>query len=191
MYDKKAFYLMIVLCVMFGALSFYSTYIVYKNTAERYFSNENDKKQDIVPEESIDSINASTTPKITASTKMVYQYYYSEDDVLEQREDVPSYFLLDLTFDDLNKYFTNWQVVSFSDKEVIMRQNIKGKSSQHYIIGEKDGYITVFYENGNEIHELTNTPIISLTPEEQEEIKKGIFVAGDLELAKALENFES
>ena len=136
----------------------------------------------------------STEQRITPSTKMVYQYYYEEDGVTEIQEDVPPYFLIDLTLNDLLKYYTNWEVLSFSEREVVMRQIVPDESHQNYVVGEQDGYIAVFYQvekNGIRLHELTDTPVSSLSQEEQQRLAEGILVTGDDNLAKILEDYGS
>ena len=135
-----------------------------------------------------------TVAKITPSTKMTYEYFYKSDKITETVEDVPPYFLIDLTRTDLEDNFKEWQVKSFSEKEVVLQKVIEGESTQHYIIGEYDGYIAVFYEkeiNGTKLKELTDIPLESLTEEEQEQIKKGIKITGKEELMKFLESYDS
>ena len=135
-----------------------------------------------------------TVAKITPSTKMTYEYFYKSDQITETVEDVPPYFLIDLTRNDLEDNFKEWQVKSFSEKEVVLQKVIEGGSTQHYIIGEYDGYIAVFYEkeiNGTKLKELTDIPLESLTKEEQEQIKKGIKITGKEELMKFLESYDS
>lgn len=133
-------------------------------------------------------------PKITPSTKMIYEYLYKDDKITETIEDVPPYFLIDLTREDIEKSFDEWQVKSFSEKEVVLQKIMEGKSTKHYIIGEYDGYLAVFYEkeiNGTRLKEITDTPIESLSIKEKNEIKNGIKIKGDDELIHYLENFES
>ncbi len=139
-------------------------------------------------------VNNINIPKITPSTKMVYKYFYKLDNTTEVIEDVPPYFLIDLTRQDLEKEFKNWQIESFSTSEVVMKTVIEGESIQHYIIGDYDGFVAVFYEkeiNGNNLKEITNIPLESLSIEEQEEIKKGIKISGKEELIKFLQNYEA
>ena len=139
-------------------------------------------------------VNNINIPKITPSTKMVYKYFYKLDNTTEVIEDVPPYFLIDLTRQDLEKEFKNWQIESFSASEVVMKTVIEGESIQHYIIGDYDGFVAVFYEkeiNGNNLKEITNIPLESLSIEEQEEIKKGIKISGKEELIKFLQNYEA
>lgn len=141
-----------------------------------------------------DSKNESDAPRITSSTKMVYQYHYSEDGKTEVREEVPPYYLINMTKENLEKAFGEWSIVTFNTDTVVIRKNINGKSNQHYIIGEYEGFVAVFYEkpiNGTNLKEITETPISTLTEEEQKEIRKGIYIEGDNNLIKAMQDYES
>lgn len=132
--------------------------------------------------------------KITPSTKIVYRYYYTDDQVMEEQEEVPPYFLLDLTLEDMLKYYSTWEIVSFSSKEVIMQKTVYGPSHQRYVVGEKDGYIAVFYEEeieGISLKEVTDIPINGLTEEERFRLSEGIKVIGKDALARTLENYSS
>lgn len=137
---------------------------------------------------------STTEQKITPSTKMVYQYYYTEDGVTEVQEEIPPYFMLDLTLSDISKYYTNWDIVSFSPKEVVMRKTIVGQSQQIYVVGQKDGYVAVYYEEEQEgvsLKELTGIPVDGLSEDEKLRLNQGIKVMGNEELARTLENYSS
>ncbi|MDD3571092.1 MAG: BofC C-terminal domain-containing protein [Lachnospiraceae bacterium] len=132
--------------------------------------------------------------KITPSTKMVYQYYYTEDGVTEVQEDVPPYFMLDLTLSDVSKYYTAWDIVSFSPKEVVLRKTIEGESQQRYVVGQKDGYVAVYYEeeqDGVSLKEITGISVDGLSEDEKIRLNQGIKIVGDEALARTLENYSS
>lgn len=191
--NKKIYFILFFIVILLVAIC--SMYIGYK----MYDEDANNKN--IVPykaevntltnEKPVDNIK---TEKISPSTKMVYEYIYKDDNITETVEDVPPYFLIDLTRTDLENNFKDWQVKSFSNKEVVLQKAIEGESTQHYIIGEYDGYVAVFYEkeiNGTKIKEITDISISSLPKEEQEKLKKGINITGKLELIKFLEDYSS
>lgn len=137
---------------------------------------------------------ASKEEKITPSTKMVYRYNFADDGVTEEVEEEPSYFLIDLTLSDLLKYYSTWDIVSFSSKEVVMEKTIYGPSMQRYVVGEKDGYIAVFYEqeqNGVNLKEITSIPVDALSEEERLRLTQGIKVIGKDSLARVLEDYSS
>ena len=132
--------------------------------------------------------------KITPNTKMVYEYYYpalGETDVTE--ENAP-YFMVNLTFDDLQKYYDDWQVTYFSAQKVVMRREVYDERNQRYIVGEKNGYVAVFYENdkdGEIVREITNIPVSALPSEEQKRLYEGINVIGDDKLMRILQDYGS
>ena len=129
---------------------------------------------------------------ITPSTKMVYQYYYPSDDVTETAEEVPPYFLVGLTRSDMETIYQEWELLSFSPKEVVLRRTVEGNSHERYIVGVKNGYVAVFYEeeqNGVSLKEQTNIPVSSLDEEEQKRLAEGILVVGKDRLAQVLQDY--
>ena len=132
--------------------------------------------------------------KIMPSTKLVYEYYYPITGETETKEETAPYFMVDLTFDDLQKYYSDWQVTYFSADKVVMQKKVYDEREQRYIIGEKDGYITVFYEENGEkngIKEITSININGFSDEEKEKIKAEFSVSGDYDLNRVLESYGS
>lgn len=187
--------LFIIATVYFSALAGYSLYKPINNNTNFEIKNEEAILNTKILQENIEKeVSKSNIAKINQSTKMVYEYYYKVDNVTETFEDRPHYFLLNLTRQQLEDTFDDWNVKSFSEKEVVMQKIMDGQSSQNYLIGEYDGYIAVYYEkeiNGTKLKDITSVPISSLPLEEQEEIKKGIKVVGDDKLMEYMSNYES
>ena len=132
--------------------------------------------------------------KINESTKMIYQYYYKNDGMMEENEEIPPYFLLGFDFNDMLEYYPDWQIISFSDKEVVMRKIVEEDKEKSFIVTQKDGYIAVYYQNedeGNSLYEITGTPVSTLTHDEQVRLNDGIIVKGEYELAKILAEYNS
>lgn len=198
MSTRKFLLIIFAVCIITSVVSFFSTlYFVNKKNQSELQANDEVLGEPILKtasDENKETVLVTTNSKITPSTKMVYQYYYPKDDVMEQQEDIPPYFLLDLTFEDMKKLYNNWQVISFSEKEVVLRKMVEGESEQHYVVGQQDGYIAVFYakeKSGINLHEITSTPISSLSKGEQERLNEGIPVIGDEQLSKILEDYGS
>lgn len=172
------------------AVGVYGGYRLYKPSEEEVI-----KKPEITIIEPMakESSNISED-KINDSTKMVYEYCYEGDGYIERVEDTPPYFLIDLDRKSLTEKMNEWQILKFSDSEVVMRKNVSGNGTQNYIISEYEGLVTVFYEqpvDGERIMEITDTPVNSLPQEEQIKIKNGIKIKGQNELIKCMENYES
>lgn len=203
MVKKKEFWITVCLTAFTAISTFFLTYIAINNkminqnpsnemTTNEYVIDE-EQKEDIA-EETTQAVAALNVPRITPSTKLVYEYYYEEDGQIKKEEEVPPYFLIDMTRKDLEESYPDWQLKSFSQSEVVMRKNIVGKSKERYIIKEYDGYVAVFFQepiDGVSLRELTDTPVASLSPDEQNKLKTGINVIGEEALMSALENYES
>ena len=132
-------------------------------------------------------------PRITAETRMVYDFYSVETEDYNRIEEYPAEALLGMTRAELEHKFADWQVVSFDNARIYLRQN-RAIEYRRFIIGIHEGYIAVFYDNDDDlrgIKELTNRPIAALPQEEQERLKEGIRVTGNEELMRALEDFSS
>ena len=193
MYKKLYFVLFFIAIVTVSIISMKIGYKMYDDNNKNTIQYKSEVNTDFLKQEEkpVDNI---TVEKITPSTKMVYEYLYKEDNITETVEDVPPYFLIDLTRNDLEANFKDWQVKSFSGREVVLQKALEGESTQHYIIDEYEGYIGIFYEkdiNGSNIKEITDIPLESLPKEEQEKIKNGIKITGKKELIKFLESYGS
>ena len=189
MLNKKYFFIILTafLCILSCTSGYFIGLNHIRNTIKTPMSEEAIEEKEDVPV-------LSAVNEITPSTKMVYEYYYIDEGTTKISEETPPYFMLGLTFNDVVKYYTNWDVVSFSPKEVNMRKTVYGSDTQKYIVGEKDGYITVFYEeNGirSDIKEITSINTNGLDSTEKEKLKKGISVIGDYALNRILENYSS
>ena len=174
-----------------------------KAQSEVYAQNDNSMNNDKDEEETktseynketntLEMVMADNT--INESTKMVYQYYYKDEGKMEESEEVPPYFLLGFDFNDMLEYYPDWQIVSFSGEEVVMRKIVDEKKENSFIITQKDGYIAVYYEDENKgeiLYQMTETPISVLTQEEQVRLNDGIIVKGEYELTKILAEYTS
>jgi len=178
--NKKLIFIVFMLCIISTA----SGYMAGRNYIDKNRIELKDKESEIPV--------SFLSDKITPSTKMVYQYYYINDGIIKTAEDVPPYFMVGLSLEEVVNFYTNWEIVKFSPKEVIMKKTVYGDDIQKYIISEKGGYIAVFYEeNGvkSSIKEITNIKTDGLSHEELEKIKNGINVTGDYTLNRVLENY--
>ena len=101
------------------------------------------------PENKGDTIktDSSNVSKITPSTRVVYQTYYTIDDKLETYESEPPYYLIDMTREEIETYYTDWQLMAFSEDKVVLRKTLEDRNpSGYYIVKEYDGLIAVYYD---------------------------------------------
>ncbi len=194
MKNKYTYVFLILGCVAVIMLGILTGYVLFKPEEREVKAAEPEKVALANPTPAPENLS-KTQPKISANTKMVYEYLYEEDKRTEvSEEDKPPYYLLDMTEDMLADLFTDWEVVDFEDEKVVMRKNMPGKSTQHYILGIQDGFVAVFYKesiDGTNLKEITDKPVSSLTIEEQANLIKGIEITGDEQLHKILEDYMS
>ena len=129
--------------------------------------------------------------RISPHTRIIYDYYHPESGGFDTIIEYPAHFLLNMTYEELDNMFADWQVLYFSSREVHLRQNAQVEY-RLYVIGVHEGYIAVFYDDEYySIKELTSRPITALAMEEQQRLLQGIRVTGAEELMRALEDFSS
>ena len=132
----------------------------------------------------------SNTAVVCENTVVRYIYHYSEDNQeLIYEEKAPSY-LQGLDTEGVKEALEGYEVCELTSDNLVLRKIIQGRSNTHYSIGEKDGYVAVFFENGI-LKEKTATPIEGLDPQIKAQIIKGIKINGSEELIRCLEDIES
>lgn len=111
---------------------------------------------------------------------------------VRRTEDVPRE-IVNLSQEKVEAYYSDWSVDNFCSNEIqIFRQN-SGICSEHYIIGQSNGFISISTKNdiGEYIFKgLTDIPIQYLPEEDLEKLEKGIEIVGRDNLNKFLEDFE-
>lgn len=135
-----------------------------------------------------------TKQVIDANTEIIYQYFYSRDRTIKEQMEQAPVFLQGLDMEQLKSVYTGWQIMFFSPEKVILRCKIEGLSSETYILGESEGFLAVFYEDvQKKIHlkEKTELPLSSLPDGEAMQLREGIRVTGEENLAKLLGDFMS
>ena len=95
----------------------------------------------------------------------------------------------------MKENYPHIKIISFSIKEIVLREERNHLCSNHYIIGESDGKIAIYSinENGEKILSkiFSDYSISLLKAIDQEKLKKGIIVDSEEELSDVLENFIS
>lgn len=150
-------------------------------------SEEETAEQKVVP---IAGDNAA----IQKDTQMVYQYYYTKDQMTKEQKEPAQDYLIGLDRKQLESIFQGWQLVYFSPEKVILRCSVEGSSTESYILGISNGYLAVFCErDGKQITltEKTDIPIDILPAAEQQQLREGIRVNGEENLAKLLSDYTS
>lgn len=131
---------------------------------------------------------------IAEDAHIVYQYYYTEDEITKEKVEPVQNFQKGLTLAQLQSIYDGWQVISFSPQKVILRCSVEGRSDACFLLGAYQGYLAVFQEDMQKrfvLYEQTDIPLAALPLAEQQKLKEGILVMGEMELAKLLADYSS
>ena len=134
--------------------------------------------------------------KISSSTEIVYRVMYECGHEEVNRMAAPPE-MVGLTREELAHEVADWTITEFTPGRVVMSQRRAGMSpacasSMH--IGEKDGWVTVFY--GDPRHRcrpksVTRIKVSNLPPGERDDLRAGIPVSGEEDLLRILETLAS
>ena len=100
---------------------------------------------------------------------------------------------VNLTKEEFQEQYLDWQVIHFSEKEIVLLKKVDESCKQHYILKERNGHIAIYYidEEGDIIlRETTAIATKYLTELDIKKLKSGIRVNGLEELNSKLEDFE-
>ncbi len=205
MFDKKVVFLLsaslIVLTGLASGYYFYNEEInsekdkpfLQNNIAKNIQGSVNNSYSTINSQNKQDEENQKQ--KTNENTKMIYEYHYKGDGTTKVQEEALPPSLVNKSRETIESVFDEWSVVTFNTDEIVLRKDIDGTSTVNYILKECDGFVAVFYDKGDgekeELMELTNTPISSLPEEEQALLKEGIYITGNKNLLKILQDYES
>ncbi len=194
---SKKFFMLMIFCVFSTVVGFSIAYYIYQSNNTNLYSEHLDKKPiNATTDESYKETPVSKTfeEKTILETKIVFEYLDNDGKVIDSSEEKISYSLIDMTKQQIQAYFSDWQLSSFSQNKIVLRKLVNLESDSGYILGEFGGYVAVFYKeemNGTSIKEITDTPISSLNKTEQNNLKAGIYIKNEEQLVKALEDYGS
>lgn len=139
-------------------------------------------------------VNAnSKEEKITPNTKLVLRKYYEEcGHSINEYVEMPSE-LINMTKEELQEQYKDWNINSFSEKEVILIKIVKDFCNEHFILKDLDGYVAIYKidKNGKEtLKEKTTISTKYLTETDKEHLKNEIKIFGIENLNKYIEDFE-
>lgn len=101
--------------------------------------------------------------------------------------------IVNLDVEKVKEYFKDWNVDEFSSDEIKISRTNKGICSEHYVLRESDGFISINVKNdiGEYIYKGKTDISVQYLPEEDlKKFEQGIEVVGRDSLNKFLEDFE-
>ena len=101
--------------------------------------------------------------------------------------------IVNLNKQKVEEYYSEWNMESFDVNEIKLSRKSSGICSEHYVLRESDGYLSISCKNdiGEYIFKgLTDISVQYLPEEDLVKIQKGIEIVGKDNLNKFLEDFE-
>ncbi len=149
-----------------------------------------DKAPERLPTAYTTAVKSPNIPKTSENTVVKYIYHYTDDGEETFFEETAPKALQNLDIDGVRALMPGYEICELTEQRLVVKRNIEGRSNCHYSIGEKDGYVAVFFENGI-LKEKTTTPVEGLAPEIKAQLVKGVKIDGRENLIKCLEDIES
>lgn len=160
--------IMVTSIVVLAFLVLFSAYEITKfyidnneNVSEDIYNTSDVNNANAFIDEAIDDLNYETVEvdanemaKVTLSTRIVYQEYYINDGKIDESESEPPYYLIGLTREEVEAYYTDWELIAFSSNKIVLRKNIEQMhTAGYYIIKEYKEQICVYYYYINDFAE--------------------------------------
>lgn len=135
----------------------------------------------------------SQEEKISPNAKFALKKYYDECSHFEYEEAELPVELVNLTKEEVEDYYADWEVEKFSEDELVLGKEINGYCNQHFLIRLEDENVNV-YRMGTlgELNEFKKTDIVRdyLPEEDVKNLEEGITVFGEGKLSSVLEDYE-
>ena len=131
--------------------------------------------------------------KVSPNCNLILKIYYSKCDHIVESKQLIEDTVVNMTEQELRDKFNEWEIQKFTPKEIILYKEINEFCNKHFLLKEKDGYITIYKLDENNNPNFFQTTEIStdyLTGDDLEKIRNGIKVYSEKELNKVLEDFE-
>lgn len=136
---------------------------------------------------------ASKEEKLSPNSSFALKKYYDECSHFDYEEAELPVELVNLTKQEVEDYYADWEVEKFSEDELVLAKEINGYCNEHFLIRLDDETVNV-YQMGTlgDLKEYKKTDISRdyLPEEDVEKLEEGITVFGEGKLSSALEDFE-
>ncbi len=131
--------------------------------------------------------------KVLPNTNFALKKYYDECSHFDYEEVELPKELINLTEQEVEDYYKDWEVDKFSENELVLSKEINGYCNQHFVIKLAEDIVKVFQMGTlGELNEYQKTDIARdyLPEEDIRKLEEGIMVYGEGKLSSVLEDFE-
>ena len=92
---------------------------------------------------------------------------------------------------EINRYVTSHECAAEADTEIIQSEQVNSTPERMYVLGVKDGKLTVYAADGYNVIEILDTYVYSLPLSDREAVASGINVYSVNELISLIEDYTS
>lgn len=198
---KRIIRVSVCLFIMFGL--YYGSYRFYS-----YKFGKEDEQKYAKQYSKTQEVNGVKEYRITQYTSLTIQSYDRVKGYIREEETAMPVSYIGMNKEELEKWleeyskspdledaqngFENYQILSFSPKEVVLRKifTSAGTGYQFYMC-EENGCVTVYYIDKKTVYEYTNILVDTLPQNIKEQIQRGKYVSDEEALYNFLENYTS
>lgn len=178
---KKIYYISILIILFL--ISLYVGMKIYK------IHYKNEKIEEYIDIEEVDS----EEEKIKPSARLLKKINYTKCSHTRTEENEVPKELVNLTKEELQEKYREWNIEKFSSDEIVLIKNSEGFCGEHYILRNNNGYVTVYMideEDREKIYLSTDIAVVYLPETDQINLKSGIYIYGKEKLIELLQDFE-
>lgn len=137
--------------------------------------------------------NAEEEEKTSPNCALITKKYYEKcGHTTNEYINLPQE-LVNLTQEEIQKKYSDYEIKSFASNEIVLYKEVDGECEEHYMIKNKNGFVTVYQilEDGS-LKEIETTSISTeyLTETDKINMQEGIKVNGKQQLNQLIEDFE-
>ncbi|WP_130806749.1 BofC C-terminal domain-containing protein [Senegalia massiliensis] len=189
----KMFYLFLglTLAVVLLIFSFLDNRLENKN------KDENIAKNQSINKELSQEINVKPQEKINKNTIIEYENYYTECEHVVRSFELDKKKYIDMGRDEFRNNFKiefSTKIIRFDSERVIVRIDKNFLCPNHYVVGEYEGYVSIYKINDKGervLFKKLDQSIEFLSDFDKNKLKKGIIVDSIDDIGEIIENFIS
>lgn len=194
---------LVFLCAIIVVVISCGSYVIYmKTVGEKDIQKYNNEEKTALAVDKKDQTAINQNTKLT-----IEKYNRKENSIVESDETMPVEYIgmnrqqleeflekyeSDPSIEDLEIGFENYQIMSFSNKKVVLRKTyLPPNVSYKFYLTFKDGCVIVYYIDKKTVYEYTNICVEALPAEIQKQLYKGKYITDLDSLYDFLENYSS
>lgn len=163
------------------------------NTSYNVQAVKSNNKLENIYENEVAITTAVEPKKVSPNSDFALKKYYEECNHFDYEEAELPKELVNLTREEVEEYYSDWEVEKFTPDDLVLAKDINGYCNQHFVIKLDEENVSVYrLGNSGELTEYKITEICReyLPEEDIENLENGISVYGEGKLSSALEDFE-